>query len=104
MKKLFILAAMLFALNCSAQVQRNGNTFSKGSSSRTYTKDTLVTQYSFSDRYGNVYPIIINKNTGSCYVWKTSKAGKKYKQYVGEEISREVCRELRIEYKPKKKN
>ena len=37
--------------------------------------------------------------TGSCYIKKVSKkTGNKYKQYLGEEISRDICKQLNVKY------
>lgn len=108
MKKFIIAAIMLLvvSVNCAnaQEIKREGNTFSFVSSSRASTKkDTLQTQYNFADSKGNHYPIIVNKASGRCYVWKTSsKTGKLYKQYMKEEISREVCKLVGITYVEKK--
>lgn len=109
MKKFIVAAIMLLlfvSVNCAnaQEVKREGNTFSFVSSSRASTKkDTLQTQYEFADSKGNRYPIIVNKSSGRCYIWKTSsKTGKLYKQYMKEEISREVCKLVGITYVEKK--
>ena len=53
---------------------------------------------------GTKYPIIMGK-TGSCYIIRTSKkTGKEYRQYLGEEISRDICTKMGREYKAKKSN
>lgn len=89
--------------NSSAQnVVREGNTFSQVSN-RVSTRDTLVTSYTFKDSSGKQYPIIVNKGSGSCYVCRISKNGKFYRQYMKSEICMEICKELKIEYKPRKK-
>ena len=102
MKKLFI-AVMLLCLcmnNSSAQeVVRNGNTFSQVNKSTSHKADTLITSYVWQDSKGVKSPIIINKSTGRCYVWKTSKNNKRYKKYMDAEICQTICRELGIEYK-----
>lgn len=42
--------------------------------------------------------------TGSCFIRKTSaKSGKEYPDYLGEEISRTICKEMGVEYKGKSK-
>ena len=98
---------MMLALgmnNSSAQgFVRQGNTF-KSTSTRGAKGDTLVTKFSYEDRDGKKYPIIINRGTGSCYIWKkSSKSGKIYKSYMKTEISMQVAKECKIEYKPKNK-
>ena len=111
MRKIIISILMMLTLcvnNSSAQtakknVVREGKTFKQKFERAISKKDTLITAYSYEDSKGNKYPIIINRKSGSCYVWRTSKAGKKYPDYMGEEISRTICKELGIEYKKKKK-
>lgn len=104
MKKIIFAMVMMFcALNVNAQVVRNGNTF-KQTSSRSASKDTLVTKFTYEDSKGTSYKIIINRSSGRCYVWKKSgKTGKLYKQYMTEEISRQVAKEYNITYVEKKK-
>lgn len=105
MKKLFIMAAMLlaFSVNNSStyaqSVKREGTTFVVSSS----RKSTEPTKTKFTWKVGDVeYPIYIS-STGSCYIIKTSKkTGKEYKQYLPKEVCAEICKELNIEYKPKK--
>ena len=101
MKKLFICIIMMLCLgvnnSISQTIVRNGNVFqSKGRN--THRADTLVTTFKFENG-GTQYPIIINKASGRCYIWKMSgKTGKMYKQYLGKEISKAVCKELNITY------
>ena len=111
MKKIIFSVIMMLALgvnNSSIYAQsvvRNGNTFKVESSGRSVSKaDTLVTKFFFEDTKGNKYPIILNKKSGACYVWKVSKkSGKYYKQYMTAEISQQVAKEYNITYVPKKK-
>ena len=109
MKKIIIAVVMLLAFgiqNTNAQsVVRNGNTFKSVSSSSSRTsRDTLATKFMWEDSKGNKYPIIVNKGSGACYVWrKSAKTGKMYKSYLGAEVSQAVCKELGITYVPKKK-
>lgn len=43
-------------------------------------------------------------STGSCFVMRvSSKTGKEYKSYLGPEISQQICKELNVEYKGKRK-
>lgn len=103
LKIILILALACFAyMGASAQsYKRDGNTF-KLESKTTALKDTLITSYLFQDSKGIDYPIIVNRTSGRCYVWKkSSKTGKMYKQYMKPEISRAVCKELNIAYKEK---
>ena len=106
MKKVFIGILFALCINVNAQsIVREGNTFkSVSSKGSTFQKgDTLVTSFIFEDSKGTKYPIIINRNSGSCYVLrKSSKTGKLYKSYMKPEISRQVAKELNITYKAKK--
>lgn len=109
MKKLIFAVVMLLAFgvqNINAQsVVRNGNTFKSVSSNSSRTsRDTIATKFEWEDSKGNKYPIIVNKDSGACYVWrKSAKTGKMYKSYLGAEVSKAVCKELGITYVPKKK-
>ena len=109
MKKLVFAVVILLALgvqNINAQsVVKNGNTFKSVSSSSSRTsRDTIATKFEWEDSKGNKYPIIVNKGSGACYVWrKSAKTGKMYKSYLGAEVSQAVCKELGITYVPKKK-
>lgn len=104
MKKLVLCIIMMLCLgvnNSSSQnVVREGKVFrSQGRS--THKADTLVTSFKF-EAGGVQYPIIINRSTGSCYIWKKSKKGKMYKQYMKPEVSEQVASSLKIKYvKPK---
>ena len=109
MKKIIIAVVMLLAFgiqNTNAQsVVRNGNTFkSVSSNSSRASRDTIATKFEWEDSKGNKYPIIVNKGSGACYVWrKSAKTGKMYKSYLGAKVSQAVCKELGIIYVPKKK-
>lgn len=107
MKKVFIAAIMLLSFGGSTNAQsviREGMTFKQVStSSRGSKADTLVTAFKYEDSKGKQYPIILNKQSGRCWIWKVSgKTGRPYKFYVPEEVCRSVCREYSITYIPKK--
>ena len=86
--------------NSSSQtIVREGKVF-KSQGRSTHKADTLVTSFKF-EASGIQYPIIINKSTGSCYIWKKSKNNKMYKQYMKPEVSEQIARELNIAYKPR---
>lgn len=93
-----ILLLFLLATVQPAQAQRvirNGNTFKFETISQ--KKDTLLTEYRVE--HGEyTYPIIVNKKSGRCYIWRRSKTGKMYRQYLPSHISRQVCTELHIKY------
>lgn len=106
MKKLIISIFMMLALgvnNSSIYAQsvvRSGNTFAAKVSNS--SKD-IKTKYTWKDSKGIEYPIYVGRS-GSCYVIKVSKkTGKEYKQYLGVEVSSQICKELGIKYEPKKK-
>ena len=104
---MFIAAMMLFSLSAGIQAQsvvREGMTFKQvSSSSRSSKADTLLTSFKFEDSKGTLYPIIVNKQSGRCWIWrKSGKTGKMYKSYIAEDIAKQVCQELGINYIPKK--
>lgn len=105
MKHFILFLVMLFSMSLTTNAQnyvRNGNTFSV--TSKTNVKcEPIKTKFIWSDSKGQSYPIYIS-STGSCFVIKTSsKTGKEYRNYLGPELSQQVCKELNIEYKSKKK-
>ena len=105
MKRLFICIIMMLCLgvnNSSSQtIVRDGKVF-KSQGRSTHKADTLVTSFKF-EAGGVQYPIIINKSTGSCYIWKKSRNNKMYRQYMKPEVSEQIAKELGIEYKPRNK-
>ena len=105
MKKIIICIIMMLCLgvnNSSSQtIVREGKVFkSKGNNKSTPEKDTLVTSFKW-EASGIQYPIIINKNSGSCYIWKKRKDGTVYPMYMKSEVSQQVAKEYNIEYKPR---
>lgn len=108
MKKIIFAALVLLALGVNSSstyaqsFTRNGRTFKQTSTKGTAKKDTLLTSYTFEDSKGISYPIVINRSSGRCYIWKKSgKTYKLYKMYMKEEISRQIAKELNINYKQK---
>lgn len=99
MKKiLFALALIICAITISANdvpYVREGTNFTKVQTLQQSTDTKTVYTYTIKD---TAYPIWITKN-GRCYIVRTSKNGNEYKQYLEENISREICNELNIEYK-----
>ena len=91
----FLTAAALFCTICAAgQTTRKGNTFAQAKAVR----DTLVTPYKY-EANGKTYPIVVNRKTGSCYICKTRKNGKWYRQYLSKEIRETIKKELNIKTK-----
>lgn len=103
MKKIiFILVAifcMAFSACSQAQVKREGNTFSIERTTSQQSLDTVRTVFSYKDSKGNVYPIYLNKKTGSVFIFRTSqKTGKIYKQYLPAEIKENVHTYYGVKY------
>lgn len=108
MKKLFILFVMMFAFTNVINAQsfeRQGNTFvSKSTKGSRVKSEPTKTKFTWRDSKGTEYPVYMS-STGSCFVIKTSaKTGKEYRNYLGPEISEQMCKELGVEYKGKKKS
>lgn len=94
---IFILTFALFAgvICANAQeVKREGNNFTQVSNLRQSNDTQTVYTYTIKDIS---YPIWITKN-GRCYIVRTSKNGNQYKQYLDEEISKQIAKELGVEY------
>lgn len=107
MRKIFIILMLVMGIssigaaqNSPAKVERKGKTFIQTKSS---TKaQPVATEFNWQDSKGNEYPIFINTASGRCFVMKVSgKTGKEYKYYLPEEVAREVCKEMGVEYKEK---
>lgn len=85
-------------------IKRDGNNFSSAKSPVKKASNAQATNYTWTDSKGTSYPIIVNPDSGRCYVMRVSgKTGSEYKYYLPEEVCREVCKELGIEYKTKTK-
>lgn len=107
MKKLVILAVLItlgvMAAFGQSTINVEGNIIKSVKTQTTHKADTLVTTYQYEDNKGNRFPIIINRNSGRCYVWKkSSKTGNMYKMYCNEETSRFVAKQTNISYVEKK--
>lgn len=102
MKKFIMLVACLLALgvnnSSSQQVTRSGKTFEVSTTKQGTKSEPKATGYTYKQG-DKVYPIYMG-STGSCFVVKISKkTGKEYRQYLGKEISAQICKEMGIEYK-----
>lgn len=90
-KLLFISIIMLFCcFVCKAQrsVVREGNTFSVVYNQQ---QDTIKTVFTYKDNKGNIYPIWLNKTTGSVFIYRINqKTGHPYRQYMSGEIKENV--------------
>lgn len=104
MKRIFLAVMMALTFGITAQAQsytRQGNTFTQvaKSSSKSEGKKT---RHTYETSKGDKYPIYLSKN-GRAYIIRTSqKSGNDYKQYLGEEISRQICKEMGVTYVEKK--
>ena len=99
-----LLLVLVIGLTVNAQTYtRNGNTFTSAKSVKAKAKP-IKTKFTWKDSKGKEYPVYISAK-GSCFVIKTSsKTGKEYKNYLGPEISQQICKELNIKYNGKKGN
>lgn len=99
MKKIIVLLvamiATMFICANAQEVKRDGDNFTV--EKVLHQSNDVQTKYTFTVK-DVVYPIWITKN-GRCYIVRTSKNGKQYKQYLAKEICLEICKELNIEYK-----
>ena len=93
---IFLLFSAFITLTYAQSYTRSNNNFTQ----ITTTTSDIKTEYTYTVK-GVVYPIYITKN-GRCYIIRTSKNGKDYKQYLEEDIARQICNELGITYKESK--
>jgi hypothetical protein len=49
----------------------------------------------YEDRQGKRYPIVVNRKSGAVYIWKISRNGKGYRQYMAKDIAAEVKKTLK---------
>lgn len=78
--------AFVFSLSTMAQsVRRVGNTFvEQVDSSKKVVKEPKKTEYTYTDKKGNVYPIYLS-STGKAFIKRISKkTGKEYREYLPE--------------------
>ena len=95
------LVSIMTSNTINAQdVKREGKVYVEQKSSG--AKSEEKTGFTYKDAKGVSFDIYIGK-TGSCYINKVSKNGNKYRKYLGEEISREICQSLGRKYQPKSK-
>ena len=104
MKRIFTTLAIICALFGTVSAQnytKVGNTYKAEKTQSNGAKTPLATPYEWEDTKGNKYPILMTESSGSCFIIKVSqKSGKEYRQYLGKEISAEICRAMGKEYKP----
>lgn len=104
MRKLIIIvvAFVAFATTSLAQDYKiDGKTIIEQKKNRTTSE--IKTGFTLQAD-GVSYDVYMNTNSTRCYIYKTSKkSGKQYRKYLPEEIEREICKALNIEYKPREK-
>lgn len=104
MRKLFIIAMLIIASVSASYAQnytKSGKTYKAEKVEKTPSEKQ--TEFIWEDSKGIQYPIYMG-STGSCYIKKVSKkSGNEYKQYLGAEISADICKQLGVEYKPTNK-
>ena len=97
-RRLLTMLLLVLAAACVANAQtytRSGNTFISSTGERVKT-EPVKTKFTWKDRKGKEYPVYISNN-GSCFAIKVSaKTGKNYRNYLGSEISQQICKELNI--------
>lgn len=105
-RRLLTLLLLVLSMGLVANAQtytRNGNTFTSAKSVKAKA-EPVKTKFTWKDSKGKEYPVYISSK-GSCFVIKVSaKTGKEYKNYLGPEISQQICKELNIKYNGKKGN
>lgn len=99
---LILFFAVQFGLSYGApQVHKEGNVFTTTSTSSRSSK-LEATPYSYKGKDNVERTILINKESGRCYVKRTSqKTGKEYNASIPEEVAREVCKLMGVTYKEK---
>ena len=104
-RRLFAILLLVLAIGLAANAQnctRSGNTFTSAKSVKAKA-EPVKTKFIWKDSKGKEYPVYISAK-GSCFVIKvSSKTGKEYKNYLGPEISSQICKELNIKYNSKRK-
>lgn len=105
-RRLFALLLLVLAIGLAANAQtytRSGNTFASAKTVKAKA-EPVKTKFTWKDSKGKEYPVYISSK-GSCFVIKVSaKTGKEYKNYLGPEISQQICKELNVKYNGKKGN
>ena len=102
MRKLILIAILVIASVSASYAQnytKDGKTYKSEKVEKASTE--RETGFTWEDSKGKTYPIFMGK-TGSCYIKRISKnTGKEYKQYLGAEISADICKQLGVPYTPK---
>lgn len=104
--RIIVCLLMLISLTISyadGKFTVKGNTYTSSTGRVNNSSTPITTGCTWVDSKGISYPIFMSVN-GSCYIIKVSKkTGKEYKNYLGAEISQDICKKLGKEYRGKKK-
>ena len=103
-KKQFISVFALMLLGVSAmsaaEIEREGNVFkSVSAASKSAKSEPVATPYKYENSKGEQMPIYLSVNGRAFVIMTSAKTGKQYKKYLGEEVSRAICKEMGKEYK-----
>jgi hypothetical protein len=102
MKKILLVivgVALAFTSLTAQDYTKQGTVYSQ---KKDETPKEEKTGFTYQDKNGNQFDIYISKS-GSCYIYRVSKkTSNPYKYYLGEEISKDICKQLNREYKAKK--
>lgn len=91
-------ATAVIGIGASYVVNNNNYSAAKTSSNRTKS-EPKKTDYTWTDKKGNVYPIYITES-GSCFIIrKSSTTGKEYRSYLKLDVAQDICRKIGCEYK-----
>lgn len=104
-KSLFVVALLCVGLGCLCYSISTPTSFFKNQRDTTIhqttdsTADVIKkTKFIWRDSKEKEYPVYIKSN-GSCFVIKTSaKTRDQYRVYLDPEISKQICKELGVEY------
>ena len=88
---------------CAAQTVHEGNVYRKVKKSTRSVRDTLITDQWYEGPYGKLYPVILNKNTGHCYIIVTSKNGKQRREHTDSTVCLDMCTKYNVTYIPPKR-
>ena len=98
MRKFIILLLALGVISCTVK-KNDVNVVDRNISeieSSTTKKDEISpvkTKFVWRNSLGEEFPVYINSH-GSCFIIKKSKSGKSYRSFLGEEVSKQICKEL----------
>lgn len=108
-RRLFVLILITICCGMIANADDNksykceGNTYSSTGRVKSNSSTPITTGFTWIDSKGISYPVFMS-NSGSCFIIKYRKSdNKEYRDYLGKEISIEICKKLCKEYKGNKK-